>query len=303
MAGVEAAAKMVQDDAIAAVLAGTNIPEDKTFTHRDIGYVPSIRLIHDEKGRRYERPLRGDDDQPVMKKDGTQKMDRFRSVTAITGSLATSGIQQWRQAEINRRGFEEGMRHCDNHSKESIDVGNAMHLIIERYMNNQPAPILGQRAEDAPDLAFNPFVLFKMVKPFLNRLDNIRAVEVPLISEHLHVAGTTDLIAEFDGELVLVDHKNSRKPKRPSNIRQYILQEVVYASMWRDLTGEEIKYVITNMAIWDPLGARQYIYELTPELEAFCLAKFEQLMGAESFLDNLGDIPEFIPKRPIKGVF
>ena len=273
--------------------------EDRTFKYVDKGYRPPIHLVNDDKGRRYEsiKPRKIELESGKIK----EVINKYRSVTGILGSLSTSGILGWKQAEIRRHGddIEAGLAYCEKHSTESINVGNAMHYIIERYLKGEPRPIHGNRAEDIPGLAHDPFELFKQVKPFLNRLDNIRGIEIPLYSSEIKVAGTSDVIAEFDGHLAVIDHKNSRRPKSPYQVRQYIVQEALYATMWEELVGERPELLITNIANWDGTD-RQYMYNFTPELQKYCVLKFKELMGAEKFFDNLADIQEYIPRRPIR---
>ena len=132
-----------------------------------------------------------------------------------------------------------------------MSVGTAMHLICERYLNNQPMPVKGSRAEDIPDLRFDPFLLFKSMKHNLNRIDNVRGVEIPVHSDTLDAAGTIDCVADFDGRLAIIDHKNSRRRKTRSKIDKYVVQEAVYGYMWEELTGTRPELIVTNIASWD----------------------------------------------------
>ena len=55
--------------------------------------------------------------------------------------------------------------------------------------------------------------LFKISKEKLKNINNIHALEGSLYSKHLGIAGTVDCIAEYDGELAIIDFKTSAKPK------------------------------------------------------------------------------------------
>jgi ATP-dependent exoDNAse (exonuclease V) beta subunit len=58
-------------------------------------------------------------------------------------------------------------------------------------------------------------------------MNNVYAQEVPLYSDQLKVAGRVDLIAEWGGQLAIVDFKTSRKPKE-----RKIHSELFYASVF-----------------------------------------------------------------------
>ena len=47
----------------------------------------------------------------------------------------------------------------------------------------------------------------------MNKIDNIRALEATMYSDHLRLAGQADCIAEYDGRLSIIDFKTSKKKK------------------------------------------------------------------------------------------
>ena len=55
--------------------------------------------------------------------------------------------------------------------------------------------------------------MFSSIQSLLNRIDNIQVVEGAVYSDELQLAGRTDLIAEFDNQLAVIDYKTSRKIK------------------------------------------------------------------------------------------
>ena len=91
-------------------------------------------------------------------------------------------------------------------------------------------------------------MLFKISKPTLNRINNIHALEGALYSTVLGIAGTVDCIAEFDGELAIVDFKTSAKPKPREWIDGYFVQCCAYACMLHELTGLSVKKFVIIMA-------------------------------------------------------
>jgi genome maintenance exonuclease 1 len=83
------------------------------------------------------------------------------------------------------------------------------------------------------------------LKPELDKIDNIRALETPLWSKTLGLAGRTDCIAEYNGKLSIIDFKASTKEKRKQDIDNYFTQATAYALMFQERTG----IIVENFAI------------------------------------------------------
>ena len=67
--------------------------------------------------------------------------------------------------------------------------------------------------------------LFLTAKDKIDSINNIHALEKALYSNYLGIAGRVDCIAEYDGELAIIDFKTSKKPKPEKWIEQYFVQE------------------------------------------------------------------------------
>ena len=87
--------------------------------------------------------------------------------------------------------------------------------------------------------------MFSILRPELDKIDNIIALETPLWSKTLGLAGRTDCIAEYDGKLSIIDFKASTKQKRASDIDNYFTQACAYALMFQERTG----IIVDNFAI------------------------------------------------------
>ena len=83
------------------------------------------------------------------------------------------------------------------------------------------------------------------MRPELDKIDNIKAIETPLWSKTLGLAGRTDCIAEYDWKLSIIDFKASTKEKRESDIDNYFAQATAYALMFQERTG----IIVDNFAI------------------------------------------------------
>lgn len=163
----------------------------------------------------------------------------YPSISTILKLLTKTGIDAWR----NRVGHAV----ADRISNESIQVGNTLHKMIETYLNNKPLPTVEEFK-----YVFSPIVLFETVKPILDQnIDNIHALEMKIYSDELELAGTVDCVAKFNGELSVIDFKNSRKKKTRSQINNYELQTLAYSIMWKQCMGMDIKQGVIIIANWD----------------------------------------------------
>ena len=90
----------------------------------------------------------------------------------------------------------------------------------------------------------NEAMLFHNMKRGVDRIDNVRALEAPLWSHNLRLAGRVDCVAEFDGKLSIIDFKGSTRKKNPTKITNYFCQATAYAIMWHEMMGESIDQIV-----------------------------------------------------------
>ena len=139
------------------------------------------------------------------------------------------GLMAWRE----RVGEEVADMICKN----AMARGSAVHKMVEAHLNNECM------CQQKNGILANG--LFQKMIPALERISNIAAVEVPVVSETYGIAGTADCIAEFDGELCIIDFKTSTQYKKPSWCRRYYLQECFYAVAVEEMTKIRIKTLVT----------------------------------------------------------
>lgn len=154
----------------------------------------------------------------------------YPSVTTVTGLYTAKGIAEWRR----RVGDEEANRISSRASAR----GNRIHSLCEAYLRNE-------RCE--PDIFDRE--LFESISFWLEDIDNIHALESPLYSDFLQVAGTVDCIAEFQGKLSVIDFKTSSKPKDRDDIHNYFMQTAAYAVAFEERTGIPIGRLVIIMAV------------------------------------------------------
>jgi genome maintenance exonuclease 1 len=191
----------------------------------------------------------------------------YPSVTSVTGIRSKQGILEWRR----KVGEEEANRV----SAAATSRGNAFHNYSEKYLKGT----LCKEDKDHP-LAW---YMFSSAKPHLDRINNIHCLETPLYSDYLGLAGRVDCIAEFDGELAVIDFKTSTKPKRESWIENYFVQETAYAAMFLERTGLEVKKIVTlvsvekdnSVQIFEKYNIDDYLQLLKTYIEEFARSKHE----------------------------
>jgi hypothetical protein len=148
----------------------------------------------------------------------------FPSVTTVVGDKKKQFFAEWR-----KKNPEE--------SKRVTARGTKFHSLIESYLKNEPV--------DLENMMPGTKSLFLLLKPELDKIDNIIAIESPLWSKTLGLAGRTDCIAEYDGKLSIIDFKASSKEKKIEHIDNYLLQATAYSLMFQERTGK----IIDNFAI------------------------------------------------------
>ena len=166
--------------------------------------------------------------------DGVRYYDtgdaKYPSVTTVTGILSNASIQEWRK----RVGEEEANRVSARASKR----GTQIHSLCEDYLTSGKADP-------------NPFdtEMFNSLVPYLERIDNIHALESPLYSHKLKVAGTVDCIGEYNGVLSVIDFKTSSRIKQLKDIPGYFIQTAAYAYMFWEQTGVVPEQLVIIMGV------------------------------------------------------
>jgi len=159
----------------------------------------------------------------------------YPSITTVIGSNAKkqAGLARWRA----RVGKEKAAAI----SSRSASRGTKFHSITEDYLNNE---LDIKKYKDSP----LPVVMFEQTKKTFDRIGNIYLQEAFLYSKHLEVAGRVDLVAEFDGELSIIDFKTSAEPKREAYLYDYFIQETAYACCFQELYSLTVKQLVTIVA-------------------------------------------------------
>ena len=186
------------------------------FKHLNIHNFPNLKAKTTEKGRRY-----------------FVEGNAYPSVTTVIGEMKKKSIMEWRR--------KVGEEEANAISKRATTRGNKCHKLAEDYLSNKP---LDRYRDDVLSLG-----LFHQIRPYIDKINNIHALEESLYSHTLKLAGRVDCIAEYDNELAIIDFKTSTKYKREEWIQDYFSQETAYAIMFQELTGLKVKQLVTIIAV------------------------------------------------------
>ena len=163
----------------------------------------------------------------------TPEGELYPSITTILGEFSKASIQAWRK----RVGEEEANKISGKASRR----GTSVHSVCESYIKNEEGFLDKE--------TYNIIELFKTIEPFFERINNVHGVELALYSDHFGIAGRTDLIAEFDGVLSVIDYKTSNRLKKKEWCEGYFAQGAFYGVAYEELTKIPVPQVVIIMAV------------------------------------------------------
>mgnify|MGYP003386803347 CR=1 FL=1 len=77
-----------------------------------------------------------------------------------------------------------------------------------------------------------------------NHINEVRQTDLRLYSNKMKLAGTSDCIANYEGELSIIDYKTKRSNQKEEWMKDHFIQGTAYAQMFKELTGIEVKQVV-----------------------------------------------------------
>ena len=172
-----------------------------------------------------------------------KKIDGFRfydidgkaypSITTVLGIQKKAQLQEWRdKIGENVANWEMG---------RAARRGKATHTLIEQYLKGLTPSERGVL----------PLGLFRLIKPYVDQIDNIHCLETIMYSKELTIAGQVDCIAEYNGKLSVIDFKTANKERQESWIENYFMQTTAYAQMYEEIFGKKIEQIVVLLASED----------------------------------------------------
>ena len=154
----------------------------------------------------------------------------YPSITSILSIQKKEGLEKWRKNVGEEAAKWEMAR--------AARRGKATHTLVEQYLKGQPQTI--------NDVL--PNGMFRLLKPYLDQVDNIHCLERIMFSHKLTLAGQVDCIAEYNGKLSVIDFKTANKERIDSWNESYYLQCTAYAIMYEELFGKQIDQIVILQA-------------------------------------------------------
>lgn len=156
-------------------------------------------------------------------------------------------LEEWRA----RVGEDEANRII----KESQDIGNSLDgLILESFKEGfNEDDYLGERG----------FFLFKQLSNSLRKIKPI-ALQLKIWSEKYKIMGYLDCLGYYNGELSLIDFKNSRRRKLSDHYHNYLLQCTMYCIILKVLLNIEVKQIVLLIGVRDS-ASPQIVIERTKD--------------------------------------
>ena len=190
-----------------------------SFTHVDEINIPKIKATNNNGIRLYETP------------DG----NKYPSITTVLSVRNKKGLFEWR-----KRVGEDVANHI---ARTAASRGTKVHHMCEDYLNNMHLDWPEKWKEH--EKHFLPYTLFKVLRDeALCHIDHIYAQEVGLYSDKYKVAGRVDCIANYKGELSIIDFKTSTKERTDAWNENYYIQGSGYAEMFGERTGIIVNQVV-----------------------------------------------------------
>ncbi len=181
----------------------------------------------------------------------------YPSVTSVLGVRKKIELQQWR----DRIGDDVANWEMGRAARR----GTATHNLIENYIKNEPLT----------EKSVLPLGLFKLMKPYIDQIQNIHCLETVLYSSKYKLAGQVDCIAEYNGKLSVIDFKTANKERKEEWIDNYFLQCTAYGLMYEELFKKEIDQIVVIIGGEDGSIAtyikekKDYIKKLETVIEDF----------------------------------
>ena len=206
-------------------------------------------------------------DKSVLPKTKGKRIDGFRfydingknypSITTVLGIRKSEALKGWRE--------KIGESVANWEMGRAARRGKSFHTLVEQYLKGETPSIR--------DVL--PLGLFKLLKPYIDQIDNIHLLEAIMYSKKLTVAGQVDCVAEYNGKLSVIDFKTANKERQEDWIDNYFLQTTAYAHMYEETFGTPIEQIVILIASED--GTTQsfiknkadYEKELGKSIESF----------------------------------
>lgn len=162
---------------------------------------------------------------------------------SVTTVLSATEDQSWLVAWRERIGTEE----ADRISREASELGTRTHSLVEHYLldrhSGQQLSLLQQAPEETSPATQEDQALLEAFRPFLDEVEEVLLLEGTV----WHVddrgkgfAGSFDALLRWQGRLVVVDWKTTRKQKNRGDWGKAFCQCSAYSQAIQQRYGLEV---------------------------------------------------------------
>lgn len=162
----------------------------------------------------------------------TPEGNKYPSITTVLNAKDKPWLSNWRAVL--------GEEKANKETKRTADRGSAVHMMIEKYLNNDKWASYGHKPYH--------MIEFNSLRLILKQINNIYCQETPLYSDLLKIGGRVDCIAEFNGKISIIDFKTSTNDKNKNMIEDYFLQTTAYALMFEEMYDIQIDNITIIMS-------------------------------------------------------
>jgi len=153
----------------------------------------------------------------------------YPSITTILHETISNekkeSLQNWKDQEIAANYI----------TQEAATIGTETHKLIENHINE---------VRQTDEVRLLSVAHFNNLIPFLQKINDVHGTELRLYSNVMKLAGTSDCIANYDGELSIIDYKTKRSNQKEEWMTDHFIQGTAYSQMFEELTGIEVKKVV-----------------------------------------------------------
>ena len=198
---------------------------------RSVWYNAAVQLI--KKYNYAELKRKEGDGRLYLTPDG----EALPSVTTILSKTKDKTfLKQWR-AKVGEKKAEEII-------KSAGQIGTALHLYIERFVNGDKYKDLTEIGVQAEKMAQ------KIIDESFKDITEIWGSEVHLYNPGKY-AGTADMIGVYKGRPAIMDFKQTNRPKKREWVQDYLMQLAAYAAAHNAMFNTEIEQGVVLMCSRD----------------------------------------------------
>jgi hypothetical protein len=161
----------------------------------------------------------------------TPKGNKYISITTFLGKTENKDFLKDWQSKV-------GEEVASKISEEARNNGNNLHWCCEQYLLNKEFEFPTKKSK----------LFFKQIADYLKNIDEVYGIEIPLYSDKLRLAGTSDCVGMYKGDICIIDFKNSRKLKKEEWIQNYFLQGAFYSLAYYEMYGIFPKNIVIMIA-------------------------------------------------------